>query len=173
MIRALSVLAILLTSLSARADIVVQFFDGSPEDSIFIRNEDVCETGPVSITIDLRDSAGRLFFDITDAGAGFSVFQPFRIVGGMDFVDALTPVNDGTQAVTIRFLNIPPDGVTTITTDLDDALPGSPTGPTIVDGAEIAGALVTLSLDDGAVPISDARFDTTSSATVPLSICVS
>lgn len=173
MIRLLAFLVFLCAAVPARADIVVRFFDGTPEDLITIRNEDVCETGPISVTIDLRQSAGGLFFDTTAGGAGFSEWQPFRVVGGTGFVDRLTPVSDGTQVLTIAFRNIPPNGLTTITTDLDDALPGSPTGPTIVDGAEIAGALVSLTVGEMDTPVSEARFDVNSTATVPLSVCIS
>lgn len=171
--RYLLVLYLLFLTTPAKADIVARFTEGAPKDVFTIRNTDTCGTGPIGVTIDLTDAAGDLYFDTTAQGVGISVYQPFELVGGEDYVTAVTPVADGARIFTLEVNDLPPSAMITITTDVDDALPESASGQTIVEGGEILGARVLIVPRFDTPPLAVGEFDATGSVTVPWSICLS
>lgn len=131
---------------SATADVTVQFRDGAPKDRFTIVSAaGVCAEGPVSLTIDLAGSAGRLIFDVTGSGGGVEVFQPFELVAGGDIVRSATEVADGDQVLTLGMAAMPPGAEVAFTIDLDDTIGQR---EITVTGSEIAGAEVRLSVGD-------------------------
>ena len=56
--------------------------------------------GHDSVTIDLVGSQGELIFDITDAGVGVEVFQPFVAITGQDMLVSASAVADGDKTLT-------------------------------------------------------------------------
>ncbi|MEO0865611.1 MAG: aggregation factor core protein MAFp3, isoform C, partial [Pseudomonadota bacterium] len=88
--------AFLLAATSAQAGFVARFVEGAPKDTFVIEAAPgACATGPLSVTFDLTGSDGKLIFDVTDAGAGVEVFQPFELVRGAERVTAFSDVTDG------------------------------------------------------------------------------
>lgn len=171
--RYLLALYLLFLPVSAQADIIARFIEAAPKDVFTLRNADNCATGPINITVDLTDTAGGLYFDTTAQGAGVSVYQPFELAGGAEHVAAVTPVGDGARVFTIRVIDLPPGAIIAITTDIDDALPQSTLGQTMIDSGEFLGATVSITTDPDTPPLSQAGFDDWGNATVPLSVCVS
>ncbi|MEQ8816587.1 MAG: hypothetical protein RLO51_26360 [Thalassobaculum sp.] len=92
------------------------------------------------VEIDLRDSAGRLIFDVTESGAGVSGWRSYAEAGGTAVSVARTEVTDGDSLLNIGFARFGPGEHFLFTIDLDDTLPGGT--QTWVDGAEIAGGRV-------------------------------
>lgn len=92
------------------------------------------------VEIDLRDSAGRLIFDVTESGAGVSGWRSYAEAGGTAVAVARTEVTDGDSLLNIGFARFDPGERFLFTIDLDDTLPAGT--QTWVDGAEIAGGRV-------------------------------
>lgn len=126
---------------SARADLSVRFEEGAPKDRFVMENLGTCPLGAASITVDLTASRGGLFFDVTGAGAGVSVFQPLEIESGGELAGEVRPVADGDTSLTLVLHDLPPGGRVIVTTDLDDSIGR---GSTIVADAEVAGAAVAV-----------------------------
>ncbi len=158
--------------ISVHADVEIVFEEGSPNDYMTIRNKDLCELGPVSVTIDLSTSAGGLYFDTTASGAGVSEYQPFRIYTGGDRVRSVTNVSDGGTIVTLSLTHLGPAESVGFTIDLDDS---GRSGPTTIEGGEILGATAALKFDLAGddVPPTVARFGTDGRAVISASTCLS
>lgn len=167
----------LLTALAApaSADVSVSFQEAAPRDSFTIRNTGACDLGPVRVTIDLAGSTAGLIFDTTASGAGLSVFQPFRLEVGGDWVTSVGDVTDGSTSISLDLEGLPPNRYVLFTIDVDDSLPGGPLGPTMIDGSEIAGgrAVVATRLGGESLPPAEALFGPGGVATVRHSACLS
>lgn len=153
-------------AVQASADVSVDFIEGAPKDRFVISNA-ACPTGPVQITIDLQPSAGALIFDVTGAGAGVEVFQPFELVSGGSLVTRPPEVKDGDQVLTIDLAGLGPDGVVAFTIDLDDTINSR---EVTVAVSELTGARVILA-GDGMT--SEATFGAAASLVVPWKDCES
>ncbi|GHD42122.1 hypothetical protein GCM10017083_06740 [Thalassobaculum fulvum] len=92
------------------------------------------------VEIDLRASAGRLIFDVSESGAGVSSWRPYAQAGGTAVAVGHTEVTDGDSLLTVAFARFDPGERFLFTIDLDDTLPEGT--QTWVDGAEIAGGRV-------------------------------
>ena len=130
--------ALVLLATGARADIAVRFQEGAPKDRFSFENRGACVlTG--DLRLDLESSRGGLVFDVSAAGAGVEVFQPFDLVEGADHVRGVPVVADGDRAVVLRVADWPAGARIAFTIDVDDTLKGR---EITVSDAEIAGATV-------------------------------
>jgi len=161
---ALSAVLTLVTA-PAFADLEVTFKEGAPKDRFTLTNLSACPIGPADVTIDLAGSDAGLIFDVTGAGAGVEVFQPFDLVAGQDAVAAFTPVRDGDNALTLRLDKLGEGEEVAFTIDVDDTVG---TREITVSRSEISGASVRL---DMAGSSFDAVFTEASNVRVPLAPC--
>lgn len=141
----ISALAALLPS-AALAELSVTFIESAPKDQFIVENRTDCDFYDFGIGIDLRSSAGGLLFDISEGGAGASVYQPFEVAEGRESVRSFAPVTDGDRVVTVIFSQLERQGRVIFTVDVDDTLNDGPFGQTMIDGSEIAGATVTITM---------------------------
>jgi len=117
----------------------VRFDEGAPKDRFTITNAGNCALPLTSVTIDLTASAAGLIFDVTGSGAGVSVFQPFQLVSGEEFVSTLPQVKDGDRVVSLKLKGLGTKQRVSFTIDVDDT---AGTSETMVSGSEIKGATV-------------------------------
>lgn len=138
--RLLIALALLLLPGAALADacgprLVVTFSEGAPTDRFTLFNASDPGWAITEVEIDLGPSNGRLIFDVTERGAGFSVYQPFEEASGTATISGRTEVTDGDTVMTLTFSRFLPGEEFGFTIDLDDTAGFS---PTIVSSDEIA-----------------------------------
>lgn len=95
-----ALLALCFSTITAAADVTISFRYGAPVDTFKFTPTQGCLTGMTSVTIDLVGSQGELIFDITDAGAGGEVFQPFVAITGQDMLVSASAVADGDKTLT-------------------------------------------------------------------------
>ncbi|MEN8894713.1 MAG: aggregation factor core [Yoonia sp.] len=95
------------------------------------------------MTIDLSGSNAGLVFDVTAAGAGVEVFQPFVLVSGAQNVTGYSELTDGDTMLRLDIATLTTP--IAFTTDLDDTIGQR---EITISNAEIAGATVTLSTAD-------------------------
>jgi hypothetical protein len=134
-------LALGFSALPAYADIGVRFTEGAPKDRFEITNLAACDILSTDVVIDLTGSAGGLIFDVTSAGAGVEVFQPFDLVAGADALASQPKVIDGDRQLTLAIRRLAPGKQIAFTIDVDDTT--SSRGIT-VSGSEIEGAIIRL-----------------------------
>ena len=145
-------------SMAASADMRLRFVESAPKDSFHIENVGACAIGGVELVIDLSTSAGRLVFDVTDAGAGVEVYQPFQLVAGEDRVISAIPVTDGDDMAHLTLREMAPGDKVVFTIDVDDTLTTSELGQIRVTGSEINGASATvITSADGAISANFGR----------------
>ena len=121
--------------------ITATFRDGAPTDRFVIQNNGSCPIAGATLTINLKGSRGRLIFDTTAGGPGSSVYQPLRIVEGQAALANGPTVTDGAESLTLTIGVLGAGDRIVFTIDVDDRVSAV---PTIVDGAEIAGAVVSV-----------------------------
>lgn len=126
----------------AVADITVRFVESAPKDR-FVISSDTCPLANVNVLIDLAGSAGSLIFDVTASGAGVEVFQPVEVQSGTIIAK---PVIDGDQQLSFLVNNLRAESDVIVSADLDDVLTNSSLGQIRVAGAELDGAMVTISI---------------------------
>ncbi|MDP2493054.1 aggregation factor core [Shimia thalassica] len=102
------------------ADLHVEFVEGAPKDRFVVTNTGNCPIDAAMVTIDLSGSQGGLIFDVTGAGSGVEVFQPFEVVLGGDHMVQLPNVKDGDQVVSLQLENLDQNGSVAFTIDVDD-----------------------------------------------------
>lgn len=129
--------ALSLIAAPALADISVAFSEGAPKDRFTIANMSNCEIGKLTLVLDLSSSAAGLVFDVTDAGAGVEVFQPFELVSGSKSIIGEPVVRDGDNILRLELANFAKSEPVSFTIDVDDTLGGR---EITVSGSEIAGA---------------------------------
>jgi len=144
--RTLSTALMLLAPSTALADLVASFTEASPVDLIVVENRSACDLYDFGLQIDLRGSAGGLVFDITEGGAGASIYQPFEILEGREAVRSFAPVRDGDRVASILFGTLEANRRVIFTVDIDDTAADSSWGQTVIDGPEIAGATLILTM---------------------------
>jgi hypothetical protein len=130
-----------LAAAPAAADLGVRFVEGAPKDRFEITNRAACAVERAEVVIDLAGSAAGLIFDVTGAGAGVDVFQPFELVAGAEALDAVPRVADGDRQLSLSIRSLAPGARIAFTIDVDDTL--GPRGITVSD-REIEGAGVRL-----------------------------
>jgi hypothetical protein len=136
MMKSLTILA-LLGATSAQADLTLRFTEGAPKDRFTLTNTGDCALPAGSITVDLGTAPAGLIFDVTNAGAGVQVFQPFEVVAGADRLTSQPKVADGDTAVTLPISGLAAGQSVAFTIDVDDTGGGR---EITVSGSEIAGA---------------------------------
>jgi len=151
----------------AMADVLVEFDEGAPKDRFTVTGLGECMTGPADVTIDLSGSTAGLIFDVTGAGAGVQVFQPFEASVSGDSLLGATEVRDGDTEVTLRLRDISLGTSVSFTIDVDDTAGGR---KITVSGSEIAGASVRVADGQGAF---EALFSEDGVARVLVDGCVS
>lgn len=163
-----AMLGLILAIPAARAEtcgprLVVDFLEGAPKDRFTLVNASDAGWSLRRAVIDLAGSAGGLYLDVSEDGAGVSVYQPYEsLEGGAQVAEHPTP-RDGDTALTFVFGAFPPGARFAFTIDVDDSLGRA---PTLVSGAEIGGATVRAVFvgPGGALVEKRARFDTESRA---------
>lgn len=159
-------LALIAVSAPASADLSVQFIEGAPKDRFVISSSaGTCADAPLTVTVDLNGSVGKLIFDVTGAGAGVEVFQPFELVAGGDRVTQTPSVLDGDRALTLSLSGLPAGTDVAFTIDVDDTIGAREI--TVTD-AEIAGATVRVT---AAGKTTEARFGGDAIATLDWTGC--
>lgn len=139
----------LMLAAAAAADIRVTFIEGAPKDRFKIENTSTCPVTDASILIDLAPSQGGLVFDVTAAGQGVEVFQPFEITQGAASLANAPSVVDGQTQVQLDILTLAPSDAIALTIDVDDTLGQR---AITVAGSEIQGATATYT--QGATAVS-------------------
>ena len=159
-------LTFLATPLPAQ-DLIVQFADGAPKDSISFQTAG-CDITNAMVMIDLAGSKGGLIFDVDPSGSEAEVYQPVEITHGYG---ALSPVRDGDKRLQVLVHSLIAGDTLDLTADLDDTLDGAI--DVTVNGSEMAGASVRLALSDR---VLSGIFDNTGVAKIALpkddSVCL-
>ena len=95
-----------------------------------------------AVSWNLSPSNGKVFFDVTDKGAGVEVFQPLRIVSkGNNAAKLAEPpvIKDGDQQLVMRFSQFTGQQQFAVTMDVDDQLGGR---EITVNSSEMSGAML-------------------------------
>lgn len=169
MTRALITAALLSAFLpsAGMAGLKVTFGDGAPKDTFRIANTSDCATGPVTLTIDMTTSTGKLIFDVTNAGAGVEVFQPLELTKGASFLNTVPEVQDGQQTLVLDISNLPKGEEIAFTIDVDDTIGAR---EITVTGSEMSGSALMV---QSASLAADAIFDAKATAIVQTLACTS
>lgn len=163
---AITTLIIAFTASAVQADLDVRFIEGAPKDRFVISSATgLCAGEAASITIDLGPSAGKLIFDVTGAGAGVEVFQPFELVSGGGQVIEAPKVADGDTRLTLLVSDLEPGGEVAFTIDVDDTINAR---EITVSRSEITGAQAMISVGDVE---ATGTFDESAQAKVPWKGC--
>lgn len=137
----LSVAAAVAVASAAFADLNVRFVEGAPKDRFLLENTGSCVLQSAFVTLDLGSSRAGLIFDVSNAGAGVEVFQPFEIVEG-DFTVLNRPtILDGDTKLTLELSDLKPGDAVAFTIDVDDTV--GQRAITVSDD-EISGATVAV-----------------------------
>ena len=152
---------------SGFAGLKVTFGDGAPKDTFRIANTSECATGPVTLTIHMTSSTGKLIFDVTSAGAGVEVFQPLELTKGASFLNAFPVVQDGQQMLVLDINSVPGGEEIVFTIDVDDTIGAR---EITVTGSEMSGSALMVQTASATV---DSVFDATATAVVATPACTS
>ncbi len=164
--RPLVCLAVLLFPATALADacgprLIVTFQEDAPADRFTLVNASDPGWSVSEVEIDLGPSRGRLIFDVTERGAGESVYQPFEEARGTAEIAERTEISDGDSVMTLRFRRFGPGDQYGFTVDLDDT---AGFAPTIVSTDEIADGRVSARFTGRGDVTKEALFDDNSEA---------
>jgi hypothetical protein len=135
----------ILAGIQAQANLIVQFTEGAPTDRFAFTNAGDCPMQEARITVDLTASRGGLIFDVTETGAGVSVYQPFEVVEGAQSLGAVPLVADGDTGLILEVERLDPGATIAFTIDVDDT---AGTAATLVSEAEISGAGIMIEAGD-------------------------
>lgn len=149
----------------AQAELIVSFHEGAPKDRFRLENTGSCTLRDSYVLLDLTSSQGRVVFDVTAAGQGVEVFQPFEVIEGAASLRSVPIVLDGQTEIMFDIAELAPSEAITFTIDVDDTLGRR---ETTVIGAEIEGARVTLAQQG---QLAQAVFSKEARATLPMSEC--
>ena len=150
----------LLAAPASAQELIVQFSDGAPKDSITLLNSG-CDLSDAMVMIDLGGSRDGLKFDATSEGS--VNYQPVEITSGYG---ALSPVRNGDQRIQILVRSLTAGDTFGLSATLGD-------GGSTVTGSGLAGASVRLALKDR---VLSGVFDTAGTAKIALpndsSVCL-
>lgn len=128
------------------ADVEVAFTESAPKDRFVIKNVGKCDFADIILDIDLSASVGKLFFDTTNFGEGFEVFQPFEVAQGRVKFNinegARSFVSDGDVELSVAIASLLVNESVSFTIDVDDRLQTSELGRIRVTGSEIKNSVV-------------------------------
>ena len=159
----------LMLSTTSQANVEVRFSEGAPKDRFTITNQGKCPIRNLTVDLDLSKSQGKLIFDITGAGAGVEVFQPFEVTEGDIKLASADGMKDGDSTMSLMINSLKPGGRASFTIDVDDTIPSGARGMIIVAGSEIQGGEVSVKMGD--IKPLKTVFNKQSKAVVPLSAC--
>lgn len=164
--RLLLCLALLFVPVPALAEacgprLVVTFTEGAPADRFTLVNASDPGWAITEVEIDLGPSRGRLIFDVTERGAGESVYQPFEEARGSARIANRTDISDGDSVMTLQFSQFAPGDDYSFTIDLDDT---AGFAPTVVSTDEIAEGRVRATFTGRGEVTKDALFEDNSEA---------
>ena len=166
--KSLVFLSALVVATTAKAEITATFIAGAPKARFVLSSDSgICADTPISVTVDLTGSAGKLIFDVSETGAGVEVFQPFELVAGGDRVTGASRVSDGDKRLTLALNGLPKGADVAFTIDVDDTIGAREI--TVTD-AEIEGAVLRVRSGDR---MAEARFESDAVATLDWSDCAS
>lgn len=154
---------------AAQANIEVRFSEGAPKDRFTFTNQSNCVLKNVTADLDLSKSQGKLIFDITGAGAGVEVFQPFEVTEGKLKLASGESVKDGDSGMSLLIESMNPGERVSFTIDVDDTVPAGALGMIRVAGSEIKGGTVSIKMGD--MKATTAAFTANSKAIIPLAKC--
>jgi hypothetical protein len=129
---------------TCKVDVTFTFTESAPRDRFEIRNDSSAGQPIQRARLELNGSAGRLFFDTAQGGAGVDVFQPFQVDSGEARLATVPVVKDGSDRIDLAFERFEPSQRFQFSIDVDDRLGDSDMGPTRVSGRELEGALLTV-----------------------------
>jgi hypothetical protein len=119
-----------------------EFIEGAPTDRLVLRHTSPAGWQITAVSWNLSSSKGKVFFDVTDKGAGVEVFQPLRIVSKGDNAAKLAEppvIKDGDQQLVMRFSQFTGQQQFAVTMDVDDQLGGR---EITVNSSEMSGAML-------------------------------
>jgi hypothetical protein len=154
-------------ALPASADVIVRFIEGAPTDRFVFETTGGCTIDEARLSLDLSGSNAGLIFDVTNAGAGVEVFQPFILVSGADRVIARSDVQDGDTMLSLDVAAWGPATQIAFTIDIDDTIGAR---EITVSGAEITGATAEMVV---AGEVFEGTFNADGIARIALSPCTS
>ena len=149
------------------ADLHVQFLEGAPKDQFVLTNKGLFEIENAEVTIDLSGSDAGLIFDVTEAGSGVEVFQPFEVSVGAEHLVGRPNIMDGDQRVTLNLTGLGRNQPVVFTIDIDDTAGAR---EITVSDNEMRGATVSVLLDGNRF---SAALDQNSEAQVNRRACIS
>jgi len=120
--RLISAAALLVFSGNAGANLSLEFREGAPKDRFVLNNIGDCTLADATVTIDFKNSAGELIFDVTGSGAGVEVFQPIRVESGAKYLTQKPIVKDGQTEVTFNLSALDVGKKLVVSTDVDDTI---------------------------------------------------
>ncbi len=126
----------------------VKFNESAPRDSFLVSNTSSSDWTISTLSLDMRNSAGNLIFDVTAEGAGVEVFQPFRADDGAASAAEQPNVLDGDQQLVLDLSGFAPGVDFRFTIDVDDQLSNSELGQIRVAASEMSGAELTLNIQN-------------------------
>ncbi|TCL09139.1 hypothetical protein BXY66_1182 [Shimia isoporae] len=146
----------------ALSDVDVRFVEGAPKDRFEVTNSGACALTASTVALDLSTSQAGLIFDVTGAGAGVEVFQPFEITAGKEALKRIPVVTDGQDKLLLEIETLEPGAMVSFTIDVDDTIGQR---EITVSGSEIEGASVHLQQADAKTiatftPSATARIET-------------
>lgn len=161
-------------AVSCGPSVEVEFREGAPKDRFIITNTSQGDWQIEALAIDLVPSSGSLIFDTVPGGAGIDVAQPFQAGRGDVRLLTVTPAPDGARMLSLTFADFTRARSFDFTIDLDDQLVMSATGQTRIEGSEIAGASITVTMADTAENRTEMRgeFDRDARAIAGSASCV-
>lgn len=150
----------------------VEFNEAAPKDIFTIKNISN-EWTVKQLTLDLTSSRGRMLFDTEVGGTGLNVAQPFERRSGSATLSAAPNISDGDSTLELRFDAFGTGDDFQFTIDVDDTLPASARGPTMISANEIEGTLVlaTLQGNNGLIANGKGRFGPKNEAMIELPVC--
>lgn len=166
MIRLATCLTLCCLGSGAHADLTVQFIEGAPKDQFVLTNDGVCDMPETTVTLDLDAADTGLLFDMTVAGAGVGVAQPFEVTEGRNRVLGLPDLADGDTVVSLNLSGLHPGEQVAFTLDVDST---QSSRPTTVTGSAMEGAMITAVFGED---IRKAAFTDEARAVLMLDACI-
>lgn len=158
---------VVLSTVSAQADLRMHFNEGAPKDRFTLTNTGTCTFDALEVTLDLTTAPAGLIFDVTGAGAGVEVFQPFELVAGAAQLESVPQVLDGDAVIALNLRNFGTGQSVAFTIDVDDTAGGR---EITVSGSEIAQATLRARIDGQTL---EAAFQSNAEALIPYTGCSS
>ncbi len=158
------------------ASLESSFRESAPRDIFTFYNFSAGNWAITSISIDLKNSAGKLIFDTEDGGGGIEVFQSYRTESGDAALAGVTEPEDGGTNMQIDFASFSAGQSHQFSIDVDDTLARSELRQIRVTGSELNGAALQVTFTNGDTPnaeplVLSGSYDQTNKAVVKQTDC--